>query len=75
MVILRSFHFLAYPFVLDGKMMGMLGVANREGGYSSGQQADLEAVIPAIMQVLQRHKSESDLREAYENLKLHSTEL
>ncbi len=29
--------FLGVPLVLDGKMMGMLGVANREGGYSSEQ--------------------------------------
>ena len=27
--------FLGVPLVLDEKIMGMLGVANREGGYSS----------------------------------------
>ena len=67
--------FLGVPLVLDGKTMRMLGVANREGGYSSEQLAGLEAIAPAIVQALQSKKSEDDLREAYENLKLHSEEL
>ena len=36
--------FLGVPLILDEKIMGMLGVANREGGYSSEQQEDLEAM-------------------------------
>ena len=67
--------FLGVPLVLDRKIVGMLGVANRDGGYSSEQQEDLEAIAPAIIQALQRQKSEGDLREAYENLKLHSKEV
>jgi PAS domain S-box-containing protein len=50
--------FLGVPFVLDGKMMGMLGVANREGGYSSEQQKDLEAIAPAIVQAFHQKRSE-----------------
>lgn len=34
--------FLGVPLVLDGKMMGMLGIANREGGYSSEQRRILK---------------------------------
>ena len=67
--------FLGVPLVLDGKIMGMLGVANRESGYSCEQQTDLEAIAPAIVQALHRKRSEGDLREAYENIKLHSKEL
>jgi len=48
--------------------MGLLGVANREGGYSCDQQEYLEAIAPAVMQVLQRRKSEEELRETYVNL-------
>ncbi len=67
--------FLGVPLVLDGKMIGMIGIANREGGYSHEQQEDLEAIAPAVVQALHRKKSEGDLREAYENLKFHSKEL
>jgi PAS domain S-box-containing protein len=44
--------------------MGMLGVANREGEYSSEQQADPEVVTLAIVQALTRQKVEMELRQA-----------
>jgi GAF domain-containing protein len=37
------------------------GVANREGGYSSEQQEDLEAIVPAIVQALQRKRAEKEI--------------
>ncbi len=46
--------------------MGLLGVANREGGYSCDQQEDLEAIAPAVMQVLQRRKAELERKQAEE---------
>jgi hypothetical protein len=36
----------------------MLRVANHERGYSCEQQEDLEAIMPAIVQALQRESSE-----------------
>ena len=60
--------FLGVPLVLDRKMMGMLGVANREGGYSSRQQVDLEAITPAIVQALNRKKSELERKRIAEKL-------
>ena len=50
--------FLGVSLSLDGKVVGMLGVANREGGYRSEQQEDLEAITPAIMQSLNQKKAE-----------------
>ena len=67
--------FLGVPLVLDGKMKGMIGVANREGGYSFEHQENLEAIAPAMMQALQRRKTEESLREAYEILQSQSEEL
>ncbi|MHB8101147.1 MAG: PAS domain S-box protein [Methanosarcina sp.] len=67
--------FIGVPLVLDGKMMGMIGVANREGGYSCEQQEDLEEIAPAVMQALQRKRSEEALREAYDDLHTQSEEL
>ena len=52
--------FLGVPLVLDDKIKGLIAVANREGGYSHEQQADLEAIAPAIMQALQRKKGEME---------------
>ena len=55
--------------------MGLIAVGDREGGYSYEQQEELEAIAPAVMQALQRKRSEEALLEAYENLKVHSEEL
>ncbi|MGB9927097.1 MAG: PAS domain S-box protein, partial [Methanosarcina sp.] len=52
--------FLGVPLVQDGEIMGLIAVANREGGYSCEQQEDLEAVAPAVMQALQRKKAEQE---------------
>jgi PAS domain S-box-containing protein len=67
--------FLGVPLSLDGKIKGLLAVANREGGYNYEQQKDLEAIAPVILEALQRQRSEDDLREAYENLQVKSEEL
>ena len=61
--------FLGVPLVLDGKIMGMIGVANREGGYSHEQQEDLEAIAPAVVQALQRNKVKLERKQAEKTLK------
>jgi PAS domain S-box-containing protein len=67
--------FLGVPLVLDGKTMGVIAVADREGGYSYEHQGDLEAIAPAVMHALQSNISEKALSGAYENLQVHSEEL
>ena len=54
--------FLGVPLVQDGKTIGLIAVANHEGGYSCEQQEDLEAIAPAVTQALQRKRSEEALR-------------
>lgn len=61
--------FLGVPLIQDGKTMGVLVVANRKGGYTCEQQEDLEAIAPAVMQVLQRKKEEQERKQAEEALK------
>ncbi|WP_410510063.1 PAS domain S-box protein [Methanosarcina hadiensis] len=68
--------FLGVPLLLDGKIMGLIGVANREGGYSSEQQKDLEKLASAVIQALHRKKEEKErawmeeaLRRSEENLR------
>jgi transcriptional regulator with GAF, ATPase, and Fis domain len=53
--------FLGVPLVLDGKTMGMIAVANREGGYTCEQQEDHEAIAPVVMQALCRGKERKNL--------------
>ena len=60
--------FLGVPLALNGKKMGLLAVANREGGYSFEQQEDLEAIAPAVAQALQRKKEEEQRKKAEEAL-------
>ena len=55
--------------MFDREMVGMVGVANREGGYSSEQQADLEAIAPAIVQALQRKKAEIERKQTHLRMK------
>ena len=42
--------FLGVPLILDGKTMGLIAVADHEGGYSYEQQEDLEAIASSVMQ-------------------------
>ncbi|WP_440947661.1 PAS domain S-box protein [Methanosarcina sp. T3] len=52
--------FLGVPLVQNGKAVGLIAVANRENGYSCEQLEDLEAIAPAVMQVLQRKREEKE---------------
>ncbi|MGZ3634370.1 MAG: sensor histidine kinase, partial [Parachlamydiaceae bacterium] len=67
--------FLNVPLILDRKIVGSIGVGNREGGYSYEQQEDLEAIAPAVMQVLQRRKADENLRLKLEELARSNAEL
>jgi GAF domain-containing protein len=52
--------FLGVPIFEEGKVVGMLAVANREGGYSGEQLEDLEAIAPAVAQALKEQKAEQE---------------
>jgi len=66
--------FLGVPLIQEGITVGILVVANREGGYSLEQQEDLEAIAPAVMQALQRKKAEQERKQAEEALKARENE-
>lgn len=67
--------FLGVPLIQDQKVIGMIAVANHEGGYSCEQQEDLEAIAPAMMQALQRKKEERERMKAEEALQKNEAEL
>lgn len=53
--------FLGVPLIRGGEQVGLLAVANREGGYGPEQLEDLEAVAPAVMQALEKKSAEEAL--------------
>jgi len=63
--------FLGVPLIHDGKTQGLLGLANREGGYTSEHQQAIETIAPAIIEAFFRKRLEAELRESEERLRLH----
>jgi len=61
--------FLGVPFVTNGKTVGMIAVANREGGYRPEDQMILEALAPTILQEILRKRAEMAFKENQEILK------
>jgi signal transduction histidine kinase len=60
--------FLGVPLEQNGRTIGMVAVANREGGYSREQQEDLEILAPAMVEAFLRKRAEEALRKAHDEL-------
>lgn len=58
--------FLGAPLTYQGKTIGMIGLANREGGYREGDAQTLEAIAYSIVQVIMRLRAEVALKESEE---------
>ncbi len=52
--------FLGVPLARGGETIGMVGVANREGGYADEDLEALESLAPAIVQAFMRKRVEQD---------------
>lgn len=53
--------FLGVPLIRGEQPLGLLVVANREGGYGPEQLEDLEALAPAVVQALEKKLAEEAL--------------
>ncbi len=62
--------FLGVPLIDKGRTIGMIAVANREGGYREQHAQSLEALAPAIIQALHRTRAERALRSNEARLRL-----
>lgn len=62
--------FLGVPLIRAEKVIGMIGVGNRENGYGPRELESLEAVAPAIVQALLHKRAETALRNASEQRRL-----
>jgi PAS domain S-box-containing protein len=60
--------FLGVPLQHEGRIVGMIAVGNREGGYRREDQETLEALAPAIVEAFLRLRSEEALRKSEERL-------
>jgi PAS domain S-box-containing protein len=60
--------FLGVPLVRKGKTVGIIAVGNRKNGYRIEDQHTLEAIAPAIVEALDRKRSEVALRQSREDL-------
>jgi PAS domain S-box-containing protein len=56
--------FLGVPLKHAGKVIGMIGLGNKEGGYNDEDLKAAEALAPAIVEALKRRKAEKDLKES-----------
>jgi PAS domain S-box len=62
--------FIGVPFVRDNRVIGMIGVANREGGYGGEQLEILEAVTPTVMEIILCKRTEEEQRRSEKQYKL-----
>ncbi len=62
--------FLGLPIVGGGKVLGLIGLANRPGGYSGQDCADLEPMVTTCGTIIEARLAETRRREAEERLAL-----
>ncbi len=61
--------FLGVPLIHDGKIIGIIGVANRKGGYRGDDLSALEMLAPSVVQALFYKRANRALSESEEDLK------
>ncbi|MGO8936732.1 MAG: sensor histidine kinase, partial [Mycobacterium sp.] len=59
---------LGIPLTREGQTIGMIAVANREGGYRQEDLESLESLSPAIVEALARKRAEQALKIAHNEL-------
>lgn len=63
--------FLGIPLLHFGKVVGMIGVANKEGGYNDNDTIALEGLAPAMVEALRRKRTEVALKRTKEQAELY----
>ncbi len=53
--------FLCVPLKRDSRIVGMIGLGNRDGGYSHEELEAIEAITPAIVEAFSRKRAEQAL--------------
>jgi PAS domain S-box-containing protein len=58
--------FLGVPLKRAGRTIGMIGLGNKEGGYTDVDREAMEALAPAVVEAFLRQRAEAALRESEE---------
>jgi PAS domain S-box-containing protein len=61
--------FLGVPLRDQGKVIGMIALANNASGYKAEHQQDMEALCVAFVEAIRRKQAENDLSKTLKNLK------
>ena len=56
--------FLGTPLIRDEKVIGLIAVGNRDGGYTRDEQQTMESLAPVVLQALLKKRAEKALRES-----------
>ena len=67
--------FLGVPLKHEGRTVGMIALANRESGYSSADQEDVESLSIVFVEALNRKRAEQALRHSEEIAKKETAKL
>ncbi|MDP6113441.1 MAG: ATP-binding protein [Planctomycetota bacterium] len=60
--------FLGVPFIHEGKVVGMISLANKEGGYELHDQEAVEALSVAMVEALRTKRADVELAQHREHL-------
>jgi PAS domain S-box-containing protein len=67
--------FLGIPLIHEGKIIGMVGLGNRQGGYTQEHLHAMEMIAPAMVQALLHNRAEQALRESEEKVRSQLNEI
>jgi PAS domain S-box-containing protein len=62
--------FLGVPLQRGGKTIGMIGLGNKEEGYTDADREAVESLAPAILEAFIRRRAEQALRQSEERFRL-----
>jgi PAS domain S-box-containing protein len=61
--------FLGVPLTYRNRMVGMIALGNKEGGYTEEDKQAIEEIAPIIVETIQKKRAQKALRESREDLK------
>ncbi|NLT37373.1 MAG: PAS domain S-box protein [Methanomassiliicoccus sp.] len=71
----RLTSFLGVPLTHLGKVIGMIGLGNKEDGYNDEDLRTVESLAPAIVEALHRKRAEEEKKRSAEELRRSNAEL
>jgi PAS domain S-box-containing protein len=67
--------FLGVPLVHGERVMGLIGLANKETGYTPRDRETAEALAIPFMEALMRHRAEGEVRQSEQKLRMLTSQL